>query len=133
MGSKISQIVGGILMAGAVCVGASTSAWSAPESANAPGSANTSADAAATASLEEAKGTITAVDAQSKTLTLTQENMLGVTQQKSFRVDDQVTISDGQRQLQLSDLKRGQEITVRYTKAGEAEVAKMITVSPKAS
>ncbi len=52
----------------------------------------------------------------------------------TFSLSDKTKITEGMKTLALADLKKGQEVTVEYTKEGNKSVAEMVSVSaPKTS
>jgi Cu/Ag efflux protein CusF len=50
-------------------------------------------------------------------------------EEMTFSLSDKTKITEGKKTLALTDLKKGQEVTVEYTKEGNKSVADMISVS----
>jgi len=50
-------------------------------------------------------------------------------EEMTFSLSDKTKITEGQKTLALADLKKGQEVTVQYTKEGNKSVAQMVSVS----
>ena len=47
----------------------------------------------------------------------------------TFSLTDRTKITEGKKDLSFTDLKKGQEVTVEYTKEGNKSVAEMVSVS----
>lgn len=47
----------------------------------------------------------------------------------TFSLTDRTKITEGKKDLSFTDLKKGQEVTVEYTKKGNKSVAEMVSVS----
>jgi len=50
-------------------------------------------------------------------------------EETTFSLSDKAKITEGKKTLALADLKKGQEVTVEYTKEGNESVADMVSVS----
>ena len=50
-------------------------------------------------------------------------------EEMTFSWTDKTKITEGKKELSFSDLKKGQEVTVEYTKEGNKSVAQMVSVS----
>jgi Cu/Ag efflux protein CusF len=53
-------------------------------------------------------------------------------EEMTFSLSDKAKITEGKKTLALADLKKGQEVTVEYSKEGNKSVAEMVSVgAPK--
>jgi Cu/Ag efflux protein CusF len=50
-------------------------------------------------------------------------------EEMTFSLSDKAKITEGKKTLALADLKKGQEVTVEYSKEGNKSVAEMVSVS----
>lgn len=71
-------------------------------------------------------GTVKAVDAAAGTLTVTETSG-----DQTVTVTEKTSIKRGKEALKLSDIKEGDEVTVRYLKEDAKDVGQSITVKAK--
>ncbi len=74
--------------------------------------------------LEKYSGVIERVDVARKDFAVKAEK-----EEMTFSLSDKTKITEGKKTLALADLKKGQEVTVEYTKQGNKSVAEMVSVS----
>ena len=76
-------------------------------------------------SFEKYSGVVEKVDAATKDFSV--KSGKG---EMMFSWTDKTKITEGNRDLSFTDLKKGQEVTVEYTKEGNKSVAQSVSVSP---
>ncbi len=108
-----------IIMALAVSVIFVAAVMAAEQKAPAPASA-TSAP-----TYEKYNGVIEKVDAAKKDFSV--KSGKG---EMMFSWTDKTKVTEGSKELSFNDLKKGQEVTVEYTKEGNKSVAQSISVNP---
>jgi hypothetical protein len=74
--------------------------------------------------LEKYSGVIERVDVAKKDFAVKNGK-----EEMTFSLSDKAKITEGKKTLALADLKKGQEVTVEYTKEGNKSVAEMVSVS----
>jgi len=74
--------------------------------------------------LEKYSGVIERVDVARKDFSVKNGK-----EEMTFSLSDKAKITEGQKTLALADLKKGQEVTVEYTKEGNKSVVDMVSVS----
>ena len=82
------------------------------------------AAAAPAPSYEKYSGVVEKVDAAKKDFSVKSGEG-----EMMFSWTDKTKITEGQKALSFTDLKKGQEVTVEYTKEGDKSVAQLIIVS----
>ncbi len=75
--------------------------------------------------LEKYSGVIERVDVARKDFSVKNGK-----EEMTFSLGDKTKITEGMKVLSFTDLKKGQEVTVQYTKEGNKSVAEMVSVSP---
>ena len=74
--------------------------------------------------LEKYSGVIERVDVARKDFSVKSGK-----EEMTFSLSDKTKITEGKKTLALAGLKKGQEVTVEYTKEGNKSVADMVSVS----
>lgn len=74
--------------------------------------------------LEKYSGVIERVDVARKDFSVKSGK-----EEMTFSLSDETKITEGKKTLALAGLKKGQEVTVEYTKEGNKSVADMVSVS----
>ena len=74
--------------------------------------------------LEKYSGVIERVDVARKDFSVKNGK-----EEMTFSLSDKTKITEGQKTLAFTDLKKGQEVIVEYTKEGNKSVADMVSVS----
>lgn len=88
--------------------------------------ATTSPPAAQQSKLEKFSGTVEKVDSAKKEVLVKMNK-----EEMTFALGEKAKIMEGKKELSLNDLKKGMDVSVEYSKAGNKSVAESINVSPK--
>ncbi|HUL29430.1 MAG TPA: hypothetical protein VLZ03_03160 [Thermodesulfobacteriota bacterium] len=77
-------------------------------------------------SFEKYSGVVEKVDAAKKDFSVKNGK-----EEMTFSWTDKTKITEGKKDLSFADLKKGQEVSVEYTKEGTKSVAQSVSVTPK--